>query len=85
MPPAKGEGQRYDPRRRYFQIGFQIGTEKKRQWSAFLEKGPIIGVPDDLSLVMNAIREFLRPITQAFEANQPFESKWSPGGPWKKD
>jgi Nucleotidyl transferase AbiEii toxin, Type IV TA system len=68
-----------------FSDRFSNRTEKKRQWSAFLEKGPIIGAPEDLSLVMNAIREFLRPITQAFEANQPFESKWSPGGPWKKE
>ena len=66
-----------------FSDGFAARAEKKRQWSAFLGKGPITGAPEDFSLLMNAIREFLRPIAQAFEANQPFEPKWSPGGPWK--
>lgn len=61
---------------------FAAGAEKKRQWSAFLGKGPITGAPEDFSLLMNAIQDFLRPIAQACEANQSFELKWSPGGPW---
>ena len=67
-----------------FSDGFAVRAEKKRQWSAFLGKGPIIGAPEDFSLRMNSIREFLRPIVQAFEANQPFEPNWSPGGPWEE-
>jgi predicted nucleotidyltransferase component of viral defense system len=66
-----------------FSDGFAVRAEKKRQWSAFLGKGPITGAPENFSLLMNTIREFLRPIAQAYEANQSFEPKWSQGGPWK--
>jgi predicted nucleotidyltransferase component of viral defense system len=66
-----------------FSDAFAAGAGKKRQWAAFLGKGPITGAPEDFSLLMNAIREFLHPIAQASEADQSFEPKWSPGGPWK--
>ena len=57
---------------RCFQMPLQRGAEKKRQWSAFLGKGALTTAPEDLALVLNAIRGFLRPIVQAYEENQSF-------------
>jgi hypothetical protein len=67
-----------------FSDTFAGGAEKKRRWSAFLAKGPITGAPEDFSLIMDAIRGFLRPIAQACEEHGSFESRWPPGGPWKR-
>jgi len=67
-----------------FSDAFASRPEKKRQWSAFLGKGPLTTAPEDFALVLNAIRGFLRPIVQACEGNQKFDFKWSPGGPWKE-
>lgn len=67
-----------------FSDAFASRPEKKRQWSAFLGKGPLTTAPQDFALVLNAIRGFLRPIIQACEGNQNFDFKWSPGGPWKE-
>ncbi len=67
-----------------FSDDFAARAEKRRQWSAFLGKGPITGAPKNFSLLMDAIRRFLGPIAQAYEATQPFEPRWSPGGPWRE-
>jgi len=66
-----------------FSDAFASRPEKKRQWSAFLGKGPLTGAPEDLGLLLNALRGFLLPMVQAYEENQRFYLKWSPGGPWK--
>jgi hypothetical protein len=66
-----------------FSDAFASRPEKKRQWSAFLGKGPLPGAPEDFALLLNAIRGFLSPVVQAYEENQHFGLKWPPGGPWK--
>lgn len=67
-----------------FSDAFASRPERKRQWSAFLGKGPLATAPEDFAVVLNAIQGFLRPIVQAYEVNQQFDLTWSPGGPWKE-
>lgn len=55
---------------------------KQIQWSAFLRKGPMGEVPEEFSIIMEGIRDFLLPITLATENENSFESEWPPGGPW---
>lgn len=67
-----------------FSDDFADRPEKRRQWSAFIGKGPIAGAPEDFSFLMNAVQGFLRPIAQASEKKQTFKLKWSPGGNWRE-
>jgi hypothetical protein len=67
-----------------FSDAFAAGAEKKGRWTALLGKGPITGAPENFSQLMDTIRSFLRPIAQACEEKQSFESRWPPGGPWKR-
>jgi len=55
---------------------------KQIQWSGFLRKGPMGEVPEEFSIIMEGIRDFLLPITLATENENSFESEWPPGGPW---
>lgn len=55
---------------------------KQIQWSAFLRKGPMGEVPEEFSIIMEGIRDFLLPITLATENENSFESEWPSGGPW---
>lgn len=59
-------------------------TDKGTQWSAFLGKGPMGGVPGQLSLIMEGILDFLLPIALAIENEASFKSEWPPGGPWRE-
>jgi predicted nucleotidyltransferase component of viral defense system len=58
-------------------------ADKGTQWSAFLGKGPMEGIPGQFSIIMEGIRGFLLPIALAIENEASFKSEWPPGGPWR--
>jgi len=39
-------------------------------------------VPEEFSIIMEGIQDFLLPVTLETENENSFESEWPPGGPW---
>lgn len=56
---------------------------KQTQWKAFVRKGQLFGGQDSFANVVTHLQEFLMPPTLALIQAKPFESHWSPGGPWQ--
>jgi len=65
-----------------FSREFANRYNKQIQWSAFLRKGPMGEVPEEFSIIMESIQDFLLPVTLETENENSFESEWPPGGPW---
>jgi predicted nucleotidyltransferase component of viral defense system len=62
---------------------FGEDAQKKAQWAAFLRKTRPTLEPPDLAIVVQVLRRFLMPPTDAVSAGLPFDSTWPAGGPWK--
>jgi len=71
------------PNARIFSEEFVKRSDKETQWSAFTRRGQIGKVPEEFSIIMEGIKDFLLPIALATEQGDPFESEWPLGGPWK--
>ena len=56
---------------------------KQTQWTAFVRKGKLAGLPEHFSEVIAALRPFLLPIAEAVAAGSPFAGTWTPPGPWR--
>jgi len=65
-----------------FSREFAIRFNKQIQWSAFLRKSPMGEVPEEFSIIMKGVQDFLLPVTMETENENLFESEWPPGGPW---
>ncbi len=61
---------------------FALDETKSVQWSAFIRKGSLEGVPS-LSVILLSLRNFLLPPMHAAADKAKFSSTWSKGGPWK--
>lgn len=61
---------------------FSQDAVKQTQWRAFLRKGKL--ERDNLSLaeVTAVIANFVMPSLAAIVANESFQRRWPPGGPW---
>lgn len=55
---------------------------KQTQWQAFLAKGLKLSEQASLAEVMNAVRAFLLPPTEALVSGKRFRARWPHGGPW---
>ena len=62
---------------------FGQDSTKRAQWSAFLRKGQLHGLPEDISQMIAAIATFLLPICQAIASGASFTGTWNPAGPWQ--
>ena len=71
------------PNAEIFSEEFVKRSDKETQWSAFIRRGQIGKVPEEFSIIMEGIKDFLLPIALATEQGDPFESEWPLGGPWK--
>jgi predicted nucleotidyltransferase component of viral defense system len=56
---------------------------KATQWRAFIRKGRLDGVTEDLEEILSTIASFLTPILRAITEGKDFEYTWKPPGPWK--
>jgi predicted nucleotidyltransferase component of viral defense system len=65
-----------------FSPEFSQHVDKKTQWAAFINKGPMNDAPNDFSRLMIALHDFLLPVAMACESRDEFKLKWPPGGPW---
>ena len=55
---------------------------KQVQWQAFRRKSGLSAGAGTLGEVAEVLRSFLIPPTDRLRLNEPFESRWPPGGPW---
>lgn len=62
----------------------EFGTDavKIKQWEAFIKKSKLDVAGTALEPVCAALQGFLMPPTKALGANEAFERKWPPAGPW---
>lgn len=67
-----------------FSPSFLEDSAKQTQWAAFVRKSKLSGTPASFAAIVDDIRDFLEPLTEAIEADQSFTAIWNPGGPWIK-
>ena len=67
-----------------FSSDFADRPEKKNQWSAFIDKGMKVDVPEDFATVMSEIKSFLLPLIKSSEIGESFQGSWPQGGPWER-
>ncbi|MEN8262063.1 MAG: nucleotidyl transferase AbiEii/AbiGii toxin family protein [Nitrospirota bacterium] len=58
-------------------------SDRQTLWKAFLNKGEIQHVPQELSAVAKEIEQFLIKPLDAIKKDQKFNRKWKSPGPWK--
>ena len=61
---------------------FASDTTRGIQWQAFLRRSRFPAQPGGLSAIVPEVRRFAAAPLSAAARETPFESKWSPGGPW---
>ena len=67
-----------------FSPEFAAALDRQTQWGSFIRKGDLPEVPGHFITIMEDIRHFLLPLTQAIEKGNPFNLEWRPGGPWQE-
>ncbi len=62
----------------------EFGTDpsKTRQWAAFIRKGKLAAVPENLTTVIDLLEQFLMPVARMAAENDSLTAKWMAGGPW---
>jgi hypothetical protein len=62
---------------------FYRDTAKQSQWKAFFTRSQVGIVPDTFDGVIDFIRSFLMPPTEALRQNRSFQLMWTAGGSWR--
>ncbi len=62
---------------------FAGDAARQQSWTIFLKRAQIAGAPAAFGEVVEVLRVFLQPITQALIEGLGVEWRWSPGGPWQ--
>ena len=55
---------------------------RRAQWRAFLRKGRLAGVPEDLHRVVERVAAFLQPVLEGLRAASLKPARWSTDGGW---
>jgi len=66
-----------------FTPSFYDDKTKQTQWQAFMRKGLGTSETPTLTVVANAIYDFLMPVTEALKRGESFTRQWEQGGPWQ--
>jgi len=62
---------------------FGQSKESQGQWAAFIRRNEAVGAPQDFSLVVSRVRDFLHPVLlAAAEENRGILQRWTPEGGW---
>ncbi len=61
---------------------FASNAAKQTQWAGFVRKSRLMNAPPTLLEVVEHVRDFLQPLAQALETEQPFAMRWKAPGPW---
>ena len=62
--------------------GFARNAAKTIQWQAFVRRGRFEDPIDGIAEVAESVANFLRPVSSALIAGQPWTSVWQARGPW---
>jgi hypothetical protein len=62
---------------------FYGNPAKQRQWEAFIKRGRLKVAETDLAKVVEVIREFLGPVSDAAAKETSFKGRWPKGGGWR--
>lgn len=57
---------------------------KQTQWRAFIKRNQLVPTETPLPAVVEAIRGFLMPPTDAIVKGERFDFHWPPSGPWRR-
>jgi len=63
---------------------FYADPARNTQWSAYLNRNHLPGVPADFGLVGEKLLSLLAPMWRSIAAREIFNSSWPPGGPWEE-
>ena len=66
----------FNPEPIVFNDDFPLLTEKQKQWQAFLRRTGIKNTPNDFSIVVSGIKEFLQPVYEVLANNNMFLGQW---------
>lgn len=62
---------------------FAQDKSKRTQWTAFVRRGRLISDPPDLEQVVDVLRSFLWPLTEALVAGRDFAMNWTLDQKWQ--
>jgi len=66
----------FNPEPVVFNDDFPLLPERQKQWHAFLNRTGIINTPNDFSIIVSSIKEFLLPVYEALAKNNSFLGQW---------
>lgn len=66
-----------------FTAAFYHDESKRKQWNAFSQRNRLYIERRELAEIVTDIAAFLIPVVESLPRAQPFNSVWSPRGPWK--
>jgi len=58
-------------------------SAKKKQWNAFIRESRLEHVPEEFSVIVEALAGFLGPISGQLSESGSFTGTWKAPGPWK--
>ena len=61
---------------------FLEAANTRANWAAFARRLQLAGPAGDMREIQRMLREFLGPVLDAAVAEQPFNRRWLPPGPW---
>lgn len=64
---------------------FATDRTKATQWRAFLNRSKLASQNSDFGEVIELLRAFLMPPTEALASGSQFQAHWPPAGPWQLD
>ena len=65
-----------------FTDAFAHSAAKSLQWQAFVRRGRFAGPVDGFADVVKSVADFLRPVSSALIAAEPWTLVWRDGGSW---
>lgn len=62
---------------------FSNDASRQAQWRAFIRRSRLQNVPDSFPEIVEAVADFLGPITKALAAGESFQGSWKAPGSWR--
>jgi hypothetical protein len=62
---------------------FSDDKAKQTQWTGFVRRGRLVVEAPSFKQIVTFLHSFLWPVTEALARTQPFDLRWTAGGPWK--
>ena len=72
----------HDPSPVALTAAFTVAEDTQKQWSAFVRRSKLQGVPATLEELRDPLRRFLVPVATALAEGSDFTDYWAAPGPW---